>query len=109
MSCKLTIGSQDGVGGTIGLLAEKTGYSGIYTQNGLRFGDHFGHYIEAWVFSGSLRHIMPPNAGIACYVSKADNKMELILRGLPTKKPTTGSAGTIYVENGILKMYTGNF
>ena len=109
MSCKLTIGSQDGVGGTIGLLAEKTGYSGIYTQNGLRFGDHFGHYIEAWVFSGSLRRIMPPNAGIACYVSKADNKMELILRGLPTKKPTTGSAGTIYVENGILKMYTGNF
>ena len=109
MSCKLTIGSQDGVGGTIGLLAEKTGYSGIYTQNGLRFGDHFGHYIEAWVFSGSLRRIMPPNAGIACYVSKADNKMELILKGLPTKKPTTGSAGTIYVENGILKMYTGNF
>lgn len=109
MSCKLTTGSQDGVGGTIGLLAEKTGYSGIYTQNGLRFGDYFGHYIEAWVFSGSLRHIMPPSAGIACYVSKADNKMELILRGLPTKKPTTGSAGTIYVENGILKMYTGNF
>ena len=109
MSCKLMIGSQDGVGGTIGLLAEKTGYSGIYTQSGLHFGDYSGHYIEAWVFSGSLRRIMPPSAGIACYVSKADNKMELILRGLPTKKPTTGSAGTIYVENGILKMYTGNF
>lgn len=109
MSCKLTIGSQDGVGGTIGLLAEKTGYSGRYTQSGLHFGDHFGHYIQAWVVSGSLRRIAPPNAGIACYVSKADEKMELILRGLPTKKPTTGSTGTIYVENGILKMYTGNF
>lgn len=109
MSCKLMIGSQDGVGGTIGLLAEKTGYSGRYTQNGLHFGDYFGHYIEAWVVSGSLGRIVPPSAGIACYVSKADNEMELILRGLPTKKPTAGSTGTIYVENGILKMYTGNF
>ena len=109
MSCKLMIGSQDGVGGTIGLLAEKTGYSGRYTQNGLRFGDYFGHYIEAWVVSGSLGHIVPPSAGITCYVSKADNEMKLILRGLPTKKPTAGSTGTIYVENGILKMYTGNF
>lgn len=109
MSCKLMIGSQDGVGGTIGLLAEKTGYSGRYTQNGLRFGDYFGHYIEAWVVSGSLGRIVPPSAGITCYVSKADNEMKLILRGLPTKKPTAGSTGTIYVENGILKMYTGNF
>ena len=109
MSCKLMIGSQDGVGGTIGLLAEKTGYSGRYTQNGLHFGDYFGHYIEAWVVSGSLGRIVPPSAGIACYVSKADNEMKLILRGLPTKKPTAGSTGTIYVENGILKMYTGNF
>lgn len=109
MSCKLMIGSQDGVGGTIGLLAEKTGYSGRYTQNGLHFGDYFGHYIEAWVVSGSIGRIVPPSAGIACYVSKADNEMKLILRGLPTKKPTAGSTGTIYVENGILKMYTGNF
>ena len=109
MSCKLMIGSQDGVGGTIGLLAEKTGYSGRYTQNGLHFGDYFGHYIEAWVVSGSPGHIVTPSAGIACYVSKADNEMKLILRGLPTKKPTAGSTGTIYVENGILKMYTGNF
>ena len=109
MSCKLMIGSQDGVGGTIGLLAEKTGYSGRYTQNGLHFGDYFGHYIEAWVVSGSLGRIVPPSAGITCYVSKADNEMKLILRGLPTKKPTAGSTGTIYVENGILKMYTGNF
>lgn len=109
MSCKLMIGSQDGVGGTIGLLAEKTGYSGRYTQNGLCFGDYFGHYIEAWVVSGSLGRIVPPSAGITCYVSKADNEMKLILRGLPTKKPTAGSTGTIYVENGILKMYTGNF
>lgn len=109
MSCKLMIGSQDGVGGTIGLLAEKTDYSGRYTQNGLRFGDYFGHYIEAWVVSGSLGRIVPPSAGITCYVSKADNEMKLILRGLPTKKPTAGSTGTIYVENGILKMYTGNF
>ena len=109
MSCKLMIGSQDGVGGTIGLLAEKTGYSGRYTQNGLYFGDYFGHYIEAWVVSGSPGHIVTPSAGIACYVSKTDNEMKLILRGLPTKKPTAGSTGTIYVENGILKMYTGNF
>lgn len=109
MSCKLMIGSQDGVGGTIGLLAEKTGYSGRYTQNGLHFGDYFGHYIKAWVVSGSPRHIVTPSAGIACYVSKADNEMKLILMGLPTKKPTAGSTGTIYVENGILKMYTGNF
>lgn len=110
MACKLMVGKQDGVGGVIGLLASKTGYEGRYTQNGLHFGQLLGgHYIDMWVTKGSYNRIVAPTAGIVCYVSETYNETTLVLKGLPTKKPTAGTYGTIYVENGVLKMYTGNF
>lgn len=110
MACKLMVGKQDGVGGVIGLLASKTGYVGQYTQNGLRFGQLLGsHYINMWVTKGSHIRIPAPKAGIVCYVNETYDETTLVLRGLPTKKPTAGTLGTIYVENGVLKMFTDNY
>ena len=110
MSCKLMVGKQDGVGNVIGLLTTKTRYEGRYTQNGLRFGRIFGgHYVDVWVTNGRYGHIVTPKAGIVCYINETYDETTLILKGLPTKKPTSGSVGEIYVENGILKMFTGNF
>ena len=110
MACKLMVGKQDGVGGVIGLLASKTGYVGQYTQNGFRFGQLLGsHYIDMWVTKGSHIRIPAPKAGIVCYVNETYDKTTLVLRGLPTKKPTAGTLGTIYVENGVLKMFTDNY
>lgn len=110
MSCKLMVGKQDGVGNVIGLLTAKTIYEGRYTQNGLRFGRILGgHYVDVWVTNGRTGHIVTPTAGIVCYINETYDETTLILKGLPTKKPTSGSVGEIYVENGILKMFTGNF
>lgn len=110
MSCKLMVGKQDGVGNVIGLLTTKTRYEGRYTQNGLRFGRILGgHYVDVWVTNGRYGHIVTPTAGIVCYINETYDETTLILKGLPTKKPTSGSVGEIYVENGILKMFTGNF
>lgn len=110
MSCKLMVGKQDGVGNVIGLLTAKTRYEGRYTQNGLRFGRILGgHYVDVWVTNGSTGHIATPTAGIVCYINETYDKTTLILKGLPTQKPTSGSVGEIYVENGILKMFTGKF
>ena len=110
MACKLMVGKQDGVGGVIGLLASKTGYVGQYTQNGFRFGQLLGsHYINMWVTKGSHIRIPAPKAGIVCYVNETYDETTLVLRGLPTKKPTAGTLGTIYVENGVLKMFTDNY
>lgn len=110
MSCKLMVGKQDGVGNVIGLLTTKTRYEGKYTQNGLRFGRILGrHYVDVWVTNGRYGHIITPTAGIVCYINETYDETTLILKGLPTKKPTSGSVGEIYVENGILKMFTGNF
>lgn len=110
MSCKLMVGKQDGVGNVIGLLTTKTRYEGRYTQNGLHFGRILGgHYVDVWVTNGRYGHIITPKAGIVCYINETYDETTLILKGLPTKKPTSGSVGEIYVENGILKMFTGNF
>lgn len=96
----------------IGLKMSSTGYKSSLSQKQFVISDSFERsIIEGMIYkpdSTSIWRIPAPSAGIKCYVDATNLKMRLIMAGLPTSKPNAGTHGTIYEENGYLKIWHGN-
>lgn len=111
--CRLSVGTDEfGMKANVGLYASSTGYKGSYTQKNFSVGDYFGGDVFECVIhepkSGSLVRIPAPKAGVKCWIDKVNHQATIILAGLPTKKPESGTWGTLYIENGFLKIWNGN-
>lgn len=111
--CKLSVGTDVfGNKANVGLYSSSTGYKGAYTQKSFSVGDFFENDVfECVVYepkATSLVRIPAPKAGVKCYIDKTNHKTTIVLAGLPTKKPESGTWGTLYVENGFLKVWNGN-
>lgn len=110
MECKMTVDSNDIIGNTIGMKQSSTKGKSFYGVNRFYVADSAGSNVfDVSIYSSNgLVRIPRPSAGIKCYINRADKTVRLIASGLPTQKPTTGTLGTIYVEDGYLKIWEGN-
>ena len=112
MTYKTFVGKDMFDNNMIGLEMSSTGYHSGYSQKHFLISDSFEQsIIEGRIYkpsSTSIYRIPAPSAGIKCYVDATNHNMRLIMAGLPTSKPEAGTHGTIYEENGYLKIWHGN-